>query len=265
MAKANWGANAISGMGTGAAAGTGAMPGWGTLIGAGVGLVGSIFQSIFENSNEEEKQEMLDKLSRDIGASYSEISKMYDDFYKQYDAYVEAGGGGEADAIAAAQAIRDWPANFEARLKEAGLEDPEDYKFTYDKTVEDFLNPYMGSVIDASNAKVQHSAAGAAMGRSTGAAKAIAENTAKEYNDIYNTALTAYGQDRAQSYNEWSGYLNNMQHRLDTILANDKWSIEQQKALGDEYWDNMGQRVTNEANLAKDRLSNSMQVELARL
>lgn len=265
MAGANWGANLIGGAGTGAAAGTAVMPGWGTAIGAGVGLLGGIFQSIAEDDNEARKQELLDNLAQQTNTSYADIKRMYDEFYSNYQKYVEAGGGSQQDAIDAANAIRSWPSNFEKRLEEAGLSDPEDYKFNYDKTVEDFLNPYMGNVIDVSNAKVQHSAAGAAMGRSTGAAKAIAENTAREYNDIYNTALTAYGQDRSQAYNEWAGYINNMQHRLDTILANDKWGIEQQKALGDEYWDFMGQKTVNDANLEKDRIATQTQIELARI
>jgi len=260
MAGASWGSNLLSGMGAGAAAGTAAMPGLGTAIGSGVGLIAGIFQSIFEDNNEERKQEALRQLAAKTNTSYDKIASMYNDFYQ-----ANKPGGTQKDVEAAANRIRNWDQTVLKRFEEAGLSSPEDYKFTYDKTVENFLNPFMGNVIDASNQKVQHSAAGAALGRSTGAAKAIAENTAREYNDIYNTALNAYNTDRAQSYNEWNGYLTNMNNRLNTLLNADQWSIEQQKALGDDFLNWQAQQVENKANLEKDRLNTNTQITLAGL
>lgn len=260
MAGANWGSNLIGGAGTGAAAGTAAMPGWGTAIGAGLGLVAGIFQSIAEDDNEQRKQEALDRIARETGASYNRIKMMYDDFYENYQP-----GGTQQDAIDAAAKIRDWDDTFAARLEESGLSDPESIEFPYDNTVEDFLNPYMGNVIDASNAKILHSAAGAALGRSTGAAKSISENTAKEYDNIYKTALDAYQTDRSQTYNEWQGYINNMTNRLNTILENDRWGIERQQQLGDQFLDWQAQKVQNQADLEKDRVAANTQIGLARI
>lgn len=260
MAKANWGSNLISGAGTGAAAGTSVMPGWGTAIGAGLGLVAGIFQSLAEDENEEARQEKLAEIAASTGQSYDRIEKMFEDFYKNYKP-----GGTQADAEAAAQKIRDWDENVEKRFAEWGLSSPDDYKFTYDKSVEDFLNPYMGKVIDASNAKVTASAAGAGLGRSTGAAKAIAQNTAEEYDKLYNTALGQYSTDRSQSYNEWQAYLNQVNKRLDTMLESDKWSIEQQKALGDDFLNWSAQQLENKANLQKDRVNTQTQIALAGL
>lgn len=260
MAAVNWGGNLLSGMGTGAAAGTAAMPGLGTAIGAGVGLVAGIFQSIFEDDNEERKQEALRQLAAQTNTSYDKIASMYNDFYQ-----VNRPGGTQKDVEAAANRIRNWDQTVLKRFEEAGLSSPDDYKFKYDKTVEDFLNPYMGNVIDASNQKIQHSAAGAALGRSTGAAKAISENTAREYDKIYNTALDAYNTDRARSYDEWSGYITNMNNRLNTLLNADRWSIEQQKALGDDFLNWQAQQVENKANLEKDRLNTNTQITLAGL
>lgn len=267
---ANWGANVAGGAGTGAAAGasigTAVMPGYGTAIGAGVGavlgIVGGIFQSIAEDDQNERKHEALRELAKRTNTSYDNIKKMYEDFYANYKT-----GGTQADAIEAASKIRNWDSTFAQRLADSGLLDDEGNlkNFDYDKNVEDFLNPYMGNVIDASNAKIQHSAAGAALGRSTGAAKAISENTAKEYDKLYNTALDAYKYDRSQSYNEWSDYAARQQQLLNTMLENDKWGIEQQKALGDQFLDWQAQQVQNYANLEKDRVNTNAQITMAAL
>jgi len=260
MAGANWGANLIGGAGTGAAAGTAAMPGWGTAIGAGVGLVGGIFQSIAEDDDEERRQQALRKLSKQTNTSYDRIARMYDEFYRNYKP-----GGTQQDAEEAAAKIRSWDAKVAARFEEAGLTDPSAYKFNYDKTVDDFLNPYMDSVIDRSNQKVQHSAAGAALGRSTGAAKAISENTARETDELYKTALSAYNTDRAQTYNEFQGYLSNMQNRLNTLLQSDQWSITAQKDLGDDYLNWAAGQLENKANLEQNRTNTDVQIGLAQI
>lgn len=257
MAGANWGSNLVSGAGTGAATGAAFGP-WGAAIGGGIGLVAGIFQSIAEDDNEERRQEALRQLSQQTNASYDKIKSMYDSFYENYQP-----GGTQQDAIEAAQKIRNWDDTVAKRFEEAGLSDPDSYKFSYDKDVEDFLNPYMGNVIDISNAKVQHSAAGAGLGRSTGAAKAIAENTAREYNDIYNTALSAYQSDRSQSYNEWSDYLDKMQNRLNTLLTNDQWAIDQQRSLGEDALNWQSQKTQNLANLEKDRVNTQTQITMA--
>jgi len=267
---ANWGANVAGGAGTGAAAGasigTAVMPGYGTAIGAGLGavlgIVGGVFQSIAEDDQNRRKHEALRELAARTNTSYNDIERMYNEFYANYKT-----GGTQADAIEAAGKIRNWNSTFAQRLADSGLLDEEGNlkNFDYDKNVEDFLNPYMGNVIDASNAKIQHSAAGAALGRSTGAAKAISENTAKEYDKIYNTALDAYKYDRSQSYNEWSDYAARQQQLLNTMLENDKWGIEQQKALGDQFLDWQAQQVQNYANLEKDRVNTNAQITMAAL
>lgn len=254
---------AISGAGTGATIGTQIAPGWGTAIGgiAGgvLGLVGGIFGAAAEEEDKEERREILDKLSQDLDISYNEIEQAFGEFYRNY-----TPGGTQQDAIDAASKIRNFDQVFGNRLEEYGLSDPNNLKFNYDKTVDDFVNPYMGNVIDASNAKVQHSAAGAGLGRSTGAAKAIAENTAREYDKLYNTALSQYNTDRSQAYNEFQGYLDNANKIVDTLTRNDQWSIEQQKNLGDDFLNWQAQQAENKAGIAQDRINTKTQIGLAK-
>lgn len=93
-------------------------------------------------------------------------------------------------------------------------------KFGYDKSVEDFVNPYYDQIIDATANKLQHTAAGAAMGRGTGAALNIAEGVAQKNDDLYKTALSQYNTDRAQSYQEYNDYIRNMQNRMNNLNQN---------------------------------------------
>ena len=121
----------------------------------------------------------------------------------------------------------------------------------------------MGNVINASNAAVQHSAAGAGLGRSTGAAKAIAENTAKEYDKLYNTALDQYNTERQQSYSEWSDYLNRQKDRFNALLEADKWGIGQEKELTNDVMSLAGEQAQNMADINRERAQTKAQITLA--
>jgi hypothetical protein len=77
---------------------------------------------------------------------------------------------------------------------------PEDYvadvgNFDYDKTQEDFVNPYYSQIIADTRDTIQHSAAGAGLGRGTGAALNIAKGTAEKSDELYRTAQEAYRDD----------------------------------------------------------------------
>jgi hypothetical protein len=254
----NYAASGISGAGTGASTGAAFGP-YGAAIGGGLGLVAGLFGAAAEEDDKEARREILDTLSRDLDISYNEIEQAFDEFYKMY-----IPGGTQKDAIEAASKIRKFDKIFGQRLEEYGLNDPESLKFSYDKTVNDFLDPYMGNVIDASNAKVQHSAAGAGLGRSTGAAKAISENTAREYDRLYNTALNQYNTDRSQAYNEFQGYLDNANKMIDTLTRNDQWGIAQQKQLGDDFLNWQAQIAENKAGMAQDKINTKTQIGLAK-
>jgi len=253
----NYAASGIQGAGTGASAGAAFGP-WGAAIGGGVGLIAGLFGAAAEEEDKERRQEILENLSQELDISYNQIEQAFGEFYKNY-----TPGGTQQDAIKAAEKIRNFDSVFGKRLAQYGLDDPEKMKFSYDKTVEDFINPYMGNVIEASNRAVQHSAAGAGLGRSTGAARAIAENTAKQYNDIYNTAVNEYGKDRAQTYQEFQGYLDQANKMLNSLTSNDQWSIEQQKALGNDFLEWQAQQAENKANVLKDRTDAKTQIGIA--
>ena len=274
----NYGSNMIYGAGQGAAAGATASGGnpFATAAGGVLGMVSGFFQSAAEEADMKRRIKILQQAARNLGVDDNNIAALYGEFAKNYTpggwTYDENGNKISSADLAmreAAKKINDWDQNVANRLKQVGILDSngeintEAMKFDYDKTVDEFVNPYMGNVIDASNAKVQHSAAGAGLGRSTGAAKAIAENTAREYNDIYKAGLDAYRQDRGQAYSEWSGYLDNVNKTLDSILKSDQYGIGQQKNLGDEFLKFQSDLVDSQAGIKRDAAQGRAQIALA--
>jgi len=289
----NYASSGIQGAGQGAAAGAAFGP-LGAAIGGGVGLVAGLFQAAAEEEDYERRMEILDQIQQYTNESYNDIEHAFTEYYDAYNmakayGYKDENGNLDLSKFSdVSDTIADWDNNLGKRMEEVGLWEydsatksykPKDMQFKYTKTVKDkdgkeievnkdvtdFLNPYMGNVINASNASVQHSAAGAGLGRSTGAAKAIAENTAKEYDKLYNTALNAYNTDRAQAYTEYQGYLDNANKMLGTLLESDKWKLGQQQALNQDVLDWENQQMDNKIGLEKDRINTRTQIDLSRL
>ena len=77
---ANYAGNMIQGAGTGAAAGAAFGP-WGAAIGGGVGLVAGFFNAWSEAEDEKERQKILDQAKQQLGANYSQLQGMINEYY----------------------------------------------------------------------------------------------------------------------------------------------------------------------------------------
>lgn len=219
--SANWGGNIISGAGTGAAMGSVAGP-WGALAGGALGAIAGVFASLSEEDDANRKQEMLDDIKGRFNLTQDEIDTLMTQYYENPDNFL----GTKADVDAYKEAIQNYK--------------PEDFvydfdEFSYDKTVDDFVNPYYDKIIKNTSDKVQHSAAGAGVGRGTGAANAIAEAVAQKDDELYKTALQEYNTDRSQSYTEWSGNIDKMQQRLNQLRAATDTQLNNLGTLANDY------------------------------
>jgi hypothetical protein len=218
---ANWGGNIISGAGTGAAMGSVAGP-WGALAGGALGAIAGVFSSLSEENDAKRKQEMLDDIKGRFNLTQDEVDTLMTQFYENPDNFL----GTKEDVDAYKDAIKAYkPENFVYDFDE----------FNYDKTVDDFVNPYYDKIIKNTSDKVQHSAAGAGVGRGTGAANAIAEAVAQKDDELYKTALQEYNTDRSQSYNEWSGNIDKMQQRLNQLRAATDTQLNNLGTLANDY------------------------------
>ena len=137
---------------------------------------------------------------------------------------------------------------------------PEDYaadvgEFNYGKSVEDFTNPYYAQIIGQTRDQLQHTAAGAGLGRGTGAALNIAQGVASKSDELYNTAMNQYNQDRSFEYRKYADAIRNNQNRLNALNSANQYKIGLQGNLASNYYDTQDSRMSDIMQAQQDRLN----------
>ena len=145
---------------------------------------------------------------------------------------------------------------------------PEDYiydfsDFNYDKTKEDFLNPYYNQIIGDAALKAQGSAAGAGMGRSTFAAQNIARAVAQKEDELYKTALNEYNTDRSQAYKEYADAIARNQEKLNALREGAQYKMGLEGDLAKDYINVQDQRQADIMKANQDKLTAQQQYDLA--
>lgn len=145
---------------------------------------------------------------------------------------------------------------------------PEDYiynfnDFKYDKTKEDFLNPYYNQIISDAAQKAQGSAAGAGMGRSTFAAQNIARAVAQKEDELYKTALNEYNTDRSQAYKEYADAITRNQERLNALREGTQYKMGIQGDLAKDYINTQDQRQADIMKANQDKLAAQREYDLS--
>lgn len=146
--------------------------------------------------------------------------------------------------------------------------DPNDYvydfgDFNYNKTKEDFLNPYYNQIISDVAQKAQGSAAGAGMGRSTFAAQNIARAVAQKEDELYKTALNEYNTDRSQAYKEYADAITRNQNRLNALREGTQYKMGLEGDLAKDYINVQDQRQADIMRANQDKLAAKQQYDLA--
>ena len=143
---------------------------------------------------------------------------------------------------------------------------PEDYVYdfekevgtfgdNYTKTKEDFLNPYYNKIMSDTADQVQHSAAGAGIGRGTGAALNIAKATTEKSDELYKTALQEYNQDRSQAYKEYADAITRNQNRLNALREGNQYKMGLEGDLAKDYYNTQDQSMSDLLKVQQDRLN----------
>lgn len=137
---------------------------------------------------------------------------------------------------------------------------PEDYvydfdDFKYDKTKEDFLNPYYSRIIGDTADSIQHTAAGAGLGRGTGAALNIAKGTAEKSDELYKTAMSEFNADREFEYQKYADAIKNNQSRLDAIREGQQYKIGLEGDLAQDYYNTQDAAMSDKLKAQQDRLA----------
>ncbi len=130
-----------------------------------------------------------------------------------------------------------------------------DFGDQYNKTVEDFTNPYYAQIIGQTRDQLQHTAAGAGLGRGTGAALNIAQGVASKSDELYNTALNQYNQDRSFEYQKYADAIRNNQNRLNALNSAAQYKIGLQGNLASDYYNTQDARMSDIMQAQQDRLN----------
>lgn len=220
------------------------------VAGAGAQLLGNHMQSeAAKEASEKELQarkEAAEYLKSQGAITDSEYNKVINDINSYY---AQRGSlGKKADVNEYKSAIQSYkPEDFVA--------DVGDFSDTYNKTKEDFVNPYYNKIINDTAQNIQHSAAGAGLGRGTGAAMNIAKGTAEKSDELYRTAMQDFQQDRDFAYKEYADAIANNQRRLDALRDSTQYKIGLEGNLANDYFNTQDQAMSDRMKAEQDRLA----------
>lgn len=219
------------------------------MIGEAIGnAIGSLASAGINAYNAYKQREAQRQARNKLEQQQEKARNTYAGMLADTEDYYERRGsvGSEADAQTYADLIRSY--------------NPEDYvadfdEYTYGKSVEDFLNPYYDKIIGETAKATQHTAAGAGLGRGTGAALNIASDVAKKEDELYKTALQEYNTDRAQDYKEYADYITNTQNKLNALQKARSQQLAQYGDLAQDYYGVMDEAQAAKNAITQDKLA----------
>ena len=238
-------------MSTGAGAATGAAIGgpWGALAGGAVGLAAGLFGEYEAASTESEKREVLKKASLQLNASTNELQSRLNQWYKENQSI-----GTKEDVSTYSNLVHDYDPN-------EFVYDYEDFEDEYD--VNDYYAPNREALIEKTGDAVQARAAGAGIGRGTGAANQIATAVADKNEDLYKDALAAMNQDRQFAYNLWNAKIQQGQNRLSQLKSAKDTQLQLYGGLAEDFQKWNQSKLQQQIDLDQQRLNNQLSLTLA--
>ena len=239
MSTANNVGTVLTNAGTGAAAGATFGP-LGAAIGGGVGLLAGVFNAWANEEDEKRKQKILSDAAQQLNISQQNLETMFNEYYKENNAI-----GTQQDVDQYQNLIHDY--------------DPNEFvydfgEFNYDKDVDDFYAPNKQAIIDKTSDQLQHTAAGAGIGRGTGAANQIATGVAEKNESLYRDALNAMNQDRN---------IQNQQNRLNQLKNVRDTQLSMYGNLANDFQDWNANKMQQQMALEQNKANQNMQLALA--
>jgi hypothetical protein len=225
----------------------------GALIGGGAQILGSGIQSWFGEDAADKDREARKAAAKQLRAQGDITDAEYNNLIGQIDAYYQQRGslGSLADANEYRKAIYGLQ---KQELENKGKEyTANDFKFKGSK--EDYINPYYSRIIGDTANQIQHSAAGAGLGRGTGAAMNIAKGVSEKSDELYSTAMQDYQNDRDFEYKKFADAIRNNQQRLQNLQSNTQYKINQIGNLANDYYNTQDARMSDQLKAQQDRLN----------
>lgn len=232
------------------------------LIAAGIAgaatIAGSAIQSHYANKAAEAelnaKKEAAQQMLQNGALTQTEYNHLINGINSYY---AQRGSLGSAqDVNAYKQAIASYNPN-------DYVADVGDFNDVYSKTKEDFINPYYSRIIGDTTNSIQHSAAGAGLGRGTGAALNIAKGVSEKSDELYRTAMQDYTQDRQFAYQQYQDRIANNQARLNALNSATQYKLGLQGSLASDYYNTMDARQSDLMKAQQDKLNSKAAYDTA--
>lgn len=240
--------NVIGSMGTGAAAGASFGP-YGAAIGAGVGLLAGVLGEYEAAKSERERQRIIEQAAQQYNTSVSEMQTLINSYYQNNEAV-----GREGDV-----------AKYRALVDEY---DPNEFVYDYEDfdnnfNADDYYAKNKEAIIDKTADQLQHTAAGAGIGRGTGAANQIATGVAEKNEELYKDAVQAMNQDRQFAYNLWNAKIQQGQNRLNQLQNAYQTQLGMYGNLANDFQEWQQNKLQQQLDLQNNAATNKMQLTLA--
>lgn len=224
---------------------------------AGAVAAGSIATSLY-NSYQDRKAREQSRAA--LNAQLSEANNNYDQTIRDIEAYYKKRGGmGTAGDVTS---YRDLMAKYNPNDYIVDVTDPNN-QFNYKGTRDDFLNPYYNKIIQDTSDQVQHSAAGAGLGRGSAAAYMIAKEVAEKDNELFKEAQQEYKDDRNFEYNKYSDYIKQQQEALNQKRAAMDTKMTLQGNLANDYYSVMDAQQSDLLKAKQDKINTASQYAIA--
>lgn len=229
---------------------------------AGSSLLGAGIQAYSQSKAAEAEREAREKAAKQLlsqgqltNSEYNQIIQSINDYYTNRQGLSKASDINDYRNAISDYNPEDYAADYAA--------DVGDFNNVYSKTKEDFINPYYSRIIGDTANTIQHSAAGAGLGRGTGAALNIAKGTAEKSDELYRTAMQDYQNDRDFAYQQFTDAIKNNQARLNAIRSGTEYKMGLQGNLAQDYVNTQDARQSDLLKAQQDRLASKQAYDTA--
>lgn len=201
-------------------------------IAAGSNLIGAGINAYANYKAQQEERKAREAARRQLEYDKSQTANEYKNIISGIQGYYDTreGLGQEGDVNAYRQALANYNPNdyvdtvSKFNAAEYGVGDKEDY-----------LNPYYSRIIGDTANQIQHTAAGAGLGRGTGAALNIAKGVSETSDNLYRTAISDYRNERDFAYQQYADAIRNNQARLNALREGNQYKLGMMGNLAQDY------------------------------
>lgn len=210
---------------------------------AGTSLLGNMLASSNEAESREAGRRYLTSMQGATDSKYADILNDIQNYYGN-----RLGAFGNANDVAKYRGLVD------AYDPNQMYFNPGEFDASEVGTVNDYVNPYYQQIIEDTADQVQHTAAGAGVGRGSGAAYQIAKEVAEKNRELYNDAYGRYKDARDFAYGKYNDYIQNMQNALAQRRAAMDSKISLTGNLANDYVSTMDAQMGDILKAKQDRI-----------